>query len=230
MGLRTVHNRHADELARLLDPNRIREAAIGTRRAVIESAFSSGIGEALDGFFANARERLQSAIATIEEAKKMMANVSRNLAEYRSSAAAGRRTSRPSGSWWRSAAWRSVARAISAARRACILHRRKTLGALFFDTVALKVVHVFEIADREVRTWMNGFMRPLEAQMNAFQEQTNNAHRGDGTHPERRDRPGRAAGRAEEASWPTSPRSASSWRRTTSGCRPSSRSPDRSLA
>ena len=51
---------------------------------------------------------------------------------------------------------------------------RRTLAALFFDTVALKVVHVFEIADREVRTWMNSFIRPLEAQVSAFQEQANN--------------------------------------------------------
>ena len=50
---------------------------------------------------------------------------------------------------------------------------RRALAALFFDTVALKVVHVFEIADREVRTWMNSFIRPLEAQVGAFQEQAN---------------------------------------------------------
>jgi hypothetical protein len=61
-----------------------------------------------------------------------------------------------------------------------ILHRRKTLGALFFDTVALKVIHVFEIADREVRTWMNGFVRPLEAQVNAFQDQANSRIEGMG--------------------------------------------------
>ena len=54
-----------------------------------------------------------------------------------------------------------------------MLRRRSTLGALFFDTVALKVVHVFEIADREVRTWMNAFIRPLEAHLGAYQEQTN---------------------------------------------------------
>jgi hypothetical protein len=35
------------------------------------------------------------------------------------------------------------------------------------------VVHVFEIADREVRTWLNGFIRPLDAQLTAFQEQSN---------------------------------------------------------
>ena len=39
--------------------------------------------------------------------------------------------------------------------------------------MALKVIHVFEIADREVRSWMNSFIRPLEAQVNAYQEQAN---------------------------------------------------------
>jgi hypothetical protein len=54
-----------------------------------------------------------------------------------------------------------------------LMRGRRTLGALFFDTVALKAIHVFEIADREVRTWMNAFIRPLEAQVNAFQTQAN---------------------------------------------------------
>jgi len=173
MGLRTVHNRHADELSRLLDPNDVRNSAIRARRAVMGSAFSSGIVEALDGFFAAARERLRAAIATIEEAKKMMDSVSRSLArDYRMGAMEGT-----------DFATDRFLVEIDRLEERCdrdfkatsslILHRRKTLGALFFDTVALKAIHVFEIADREVRTWMNGFIRPLEAQVNAFQEQAN---------------------------------------------------------
>ena len=54
-----------------------------------------------------------------------------------------------------------------------LTRRRSTLSSLFFDSVVLKVIHVFEIADREVRTWMNGFIRPLDAQLTAFQEQSN---------------------------------------------------------
>jgi hypothetical protein len=54
-----------------------------------------------------------------------------------------------------------------------LTRRRSTLSSLFFDSVVLKVVHVFEIADREVRTWLNGFIRPLDAQLTAFQEQSN---------------------------------------------------------
>ncbi len=52
------------------------------------------------------------------------------------------------------------------------LKSRKSLGSLFFETVALQVVRIFEIADREVRAWMGGFIRPLEAQINTYQEQS----------------------------------------------------------
>ena len=61
-----------------------------------------------------------------------------------------------------------------------LTRRRSTLSSLFFDSIALKVMHVFEIADREVRTWMNAFIRPLETQLTAFQEQANSRVEGMG--------------------------------------------------
>jgi hypothetical protein len=61
-----------------------------------------------------------------------------------------------------------------------MLKSRKSLGTLFFDTVGLKVINIFEIADRETRAWMNGFIRPLEAQINAYQEQSNSRIEGMG--------------------------------------------------
>jgi len=65
-------------------------------------------------------------------------------------------------------------------RTSLITFRRKTLGTLFFDTVALNVVRIFEIADREVRAWMSSFIRPLESRLSAFQEQTNSRIEGMG--------------------------------------------------
>ena len=173
MGLRTVHNRHSDELARLLDPNAIRNAAIQARQAVVGSAFSMGIGEALDGFFADARRRMTEGVRIIEEAKAMMGNVGRSFAREH-------RIAVPEATDFTTERFLAeIDRLEQRCARdfkgtaALVLHRRKTLGALFFDTVALKVVHAFEIADREVRTWMNGFIRPLEAHVNSFQEQAN---------------------------------------------------------
>lgn len=180
MGLRTVHNRHADELARLLDPNTVRAAGIEARMAVLGSTFSGGIGAALDGFFHQVRERMNSAIAVIDEARVLMGNVSRKFTQdYQI----------PTVETPDFATGRFLVE-IDRLEERCerdfkgtsslMLRRRKTLGALFFDTVALKVIHVFEIADREVRTWMNGFIRPLDAQINAYQEQANNRIEGMG--------------------------------------------------
>jgi hypothetical protein len=180
MGLRTVHNRHADELSRLLDPNETRAAGIQARVAVLNSTFSRGIGESLDLFFDQARQRIQKAVGIIEESRTMMGSVSRKFTdEFRIPAAdvAPFSTDR---------FLIELARLEQTCSRdfkgtsSLILHRRATLGALFFDTVALKVIHVFEIADREARAWMNGFIRPLDSLINEFQEQANSRIEGMG--------------------------------------------------
>jgi hypothetical protein len=173
VGLRGVHNRHADELAKLLNPNTAREAGMKARAGVLESRFSGGIGETLDTFFGQVRGDLERAIHLIGEVKAMMAEAKRKFAtdygmlvEVGAEFATERflveldRLEEYSDRDFKSAA-------------SLLTRGRRTLGSLFFDTVALKVVHIFEIADREVKTWMSGFIRPLDAQLVAFQEQTN---------------------------------------------------------
>jgi hypothetical protein len=173
MGLRSLHNRHAEELSRLLHPDDVREAGMQARRAVMESAFSKGIGDALDGFFAHCRSRMASAVRTIGEVRESLVAASRNFArEYRMTSIEGTEFTTD----------RFLAE-IDRIEERCdhdfrstaslILHRRKTLGALFFDTVAQQMVRVFEIADRESRLWMSAFVRPLETQVNSIQESAN---------------------------------------------------------
>ncbi len=173
IGLRTVHNRNMDELTRLLDPNVIRQHGITTRQEVQASKFSSGIGQALDQFFRNARARLQESVAVIREARALMGSVSRkfndeyqiatveitDFATERFFVEVDRLEER-------------CARDFKGAG-SLLTRRRSTLSALFFDSVVLKVINVFEIADREVRTWMNGFIRPLDARLAAMQEHSN---------------------------------------------------------
>lgn len=180
MGLRTVHNRHADELARLLDPNEVRNAAIEARRSVAGSAFSSGIGSSLDAFFAQAGERIAGAVAIIEEAGKLMANVRRRFAQDFQIAAPDLDPFSTERFGVELARLKERCDQEFKSPASLLLHRRKTLGTLFFDSIALKVIHIFEIADREVRAWMNGFVRPLDAQVAAYQEQVNNRIEGMG--------------------------------------------------
>jgi hypothetical protein len=172
-GLRGTHNRHGDELERLLDPEVAHEAALRAREAVAGSAFSSGIGETLDGFFRESRERIARAIEVIDEARKLMASVGQKMTvEYKIAIV----EAAPFGT---ERFLVELDRLEEHCRREfkggsnLFLKSRKALGTLFFDSVALKVVHVFEIASRETRAWMGGFIRPLEAQINAYQEQSN---------------------------------------------------------
>ena len=180
MGMRTIHNRNADELARLLDPNAIREAGIQARMAVLASKFSSGIAGSLDQFFRHNKERMKGAIAVIGEARAMMGTVSRKFSdEFRigSVEASDFATERFLVELDRLE--ERCARDFKGAG-SLLTRRRSTLSSLFFDSIALKVIHVFEIADREVRTWMNAFIRPLESQLAAFQEQSNSRVEGMG--------------------------------------------------
>jgi len=178
--LRGAHLIAADELAKLLDPNAAREAGMQARNAVLNTRFSGGIGGTLDTFFTQVRGQLERAIREIEEVKQVMAEAKRRFAaDY--------------GMLVEVAPDFATERFLIELERleehcerdfksatSLLTRGRKTLGTLFFDTVALKVIHIFEIADREVRTWLNGFIRPLDAQLNACQEQSNSRIEGMG--------------------------------------------------
>ena len=171
--LRIAHLRQADELAQLLDPQTARQAAMQARDAVAGGAFSRGAGDSLDGFFADARKRLQEASEAIAEVRASMANAGRRFGqEYKVAMVevADFGTDRFFIELGRIE--EHCAREFKGGS-GFVLRSRKAMGTLFFDTVALKVVNIFEIADREVRAWMAGFIRPLEAQINAYQEQSN---------------------------------------------------------
>ena len=171
--LRNIHNRHADELGKLLDPNGARDAGNKARMSVLNSSFSGRIGQLLDGFFEKVRGDLARAIQVIGEVKAMMAEAKRKFAaDYGMAIEAVPEFATERFLVELERLEEHCERDFKSAT-SLLTRGRKTLGALFFDTVALKVVRVFEIADREVRTWMNGFIRPLDAQLNAFQEQTN---------------------------------------------------------
>lgn len=170
MGLRTACNRQADRLARLLDSSQTREAGLRARERVLQSAFSRQIGDALDEFFRGSRERLRSALEAIDEAGGLMQSASRRIAQEYQVAAADPvdfGTARFMAEIDRLEAL--CARDFKGAG-SLLTRRRSTLAALFFDTVALKVANVFEIAHREAHAWMAGFLRPLETQLAELQQ------------------------------------------------------------
>lgn len=171
--LRNAYNRHARELARLLDPNQAREAGARARARVLASAFSRQIGETLDEFFRDSRDRIREAIDVIDEARVLMESASLRFSEEYKIATV-EVTEFSTG--------RFVVELDRLEERctrdfkgtgSLLTKRRSTLGTLFFDSIALNVVRVFEIAERESRSWMIGFIRPLETHLANFQDNAN---------------------------------------------------------
>ena len=171
-GMRSAHDRHARELDKLLDPAAARADAAKTREALVGTAFSRGIGEILDQFFRGAREKLQHAIELIVEERGLMANVGRRMTqEYKIATVEMAEFGTDRFLVELARIEEHCAREFKGGS-SMFLKSRKTLGTLFFDTVATQVIRIFEIADRETRAWMGGFVRPLEAQLASYQEQS----------------------------------------------------------
>jgi len=173
VGFRGVSNRLADEVGKLLDPNTAREIGLQTRNALLNTKFSGGIGGTLDGYFAQVRGRLEGGIKVIAEVQAMMGEARRKFSsDYGMLVEVGPVFATERFLLELDRLQEYCERDFKSAT-SLLTRGRATLGELFFDTVAIKVIYIFEIADREVRAWMGSFIRPLDAQLTAFQEQTN---------------------------------------------------------
>lgn len=168
--LRAVHGRQAGELAKLLDPESARACGEGVRDAVLATRFSAGIGGAFDAYFGELRARIARAAEAIGEVKAMMAAANQRFANswgFIPAPAADFATDRFLRELDRLEA--HCSREIRGAA-SLVTRGHRTLATLFLGTVAREAVHVFEVAERDVRTWLESLVRPLEAQVNALEE------------------------------------------------------------
>ncbi|HEX4780197.1 MAG TPA: dynamin family protein [Usitatibacter sp.] len=171
-GMKAAHERHAREMEKLLDPGAAREDAARAREAVAGSAFSRGIGEILSEYFRQSRDKLTRAIAVIVEERNLMANVNRKMShEYKIATVETAEFGTERFLVELDRIQEHCAREFKGGS-SMLLKSRKALATLFFDTAAAQVMRIFEIADRETRAWMGGFVRPLESQLAAYQEQS----------------------------------------------------------
>jgi len=171
-GMKAAHDRHARELERLLDPAAARQDAAAARQAVAGTTFSRGIGEILDRYFDQAREKLRHAVQVIVEERAIMVNVGRKMThDYKIATVETAEFGTDRFFVELDRIQEACAREFGGGSR-MFLKSRQALGTLFFDTAASNVIRIFEIADRETRAWMGAFVRPLETQLAAYQEQS----------------------------------------------------------
>ncbi len=169
--LRNVFNAHATRLFDGIGIDALHASAGRTRREIEESVFTQGIRDAMNAFFATIRDDFARAARESVELQDMMSAMYARFAEDRGLEAflpppfsmlkyekEIERLDRAYATQF-DTVWNLATTAKFA------LMRR------FFETIAFRVKHVYDIANRDVDGWLRAVMAPLEGQVKEHQLQ-----------------------------------------------------------
>jgi hypothetical protein len=163
--LRTVFTQHTAALYECIGLETLRGTASSTRKRIEASPFTKGVRSAMNDFFASIHDSInQSGAKTAEIHEMMQAMYARFAAEH------GLETFTPP-----SFSMLKYQKEVERLERAYNVHfntlwnmvskAKFTLMKRFFETVAIRVKHVFDIANRDLDSWLKTVMAPLETQV-----------------------------------------------------------------
>jgi hypothetical protein len=163
--LRNVFTQHTTGLYETIGLETLRETAAETRRRIEDSPFTKGVRTAMSDFFAAIRANFeQSAQKTGEIHDMMEAMYTRFAREH------GLEPFAPP-----PFSMLKYLKEIDRLERAFSVHfntlwnmvskAKFTLMKKFFETIAMRVKHVFDIANRDLESWLKAVMAPLETQV-----------------------------------------------------------------
>jgi hypothetical protein len=163
--LRTVFTQQTNALYESIGLETLREAAGGTRKRIEDSPFTKGVRTAMSDFFATIRDNIeQSAQKTLEIHDMMQAMYTRFAKEH------GLEPFTPP-----PFSMLKYQKEIDRLERAYNVHfntlwnmvskAKFTLMKRFFETIAIRVKHVYDIANRDLESWLRAVMAPLETQV-----------------------------------------------------------------
>jgi hypothetical protein len=163
--LRTVFTQQTNALYESIGLETLRETAGETRRRIEDSPFTKGVRTAMGDFFAAIRGNIaQSAQKTLEIHDMMEAMYMRFAKEN------GLELFTPP-----PFSMLKYQKEIDRLERAYNVHfntlwnmvskAKFTLMKRFFETIAIRVKHVYDIANRDLESWLKAVMAPLETQV-----------------------------------------------------------------
>ena len=163
--LRTVFTQHTNTLYECIGLETLRGAAGDTRKRIEASPFTKGVRSAMNDFFASIHGGLaQSGRQTGEIHEMMQAMYARFAKEH-----ALETFTPPPFSMLK------YQKEVERLERAYNVHfntlwnmvskAKFTLMQRFFETVAIRVKHVYDIANRDLDSWLKAVMSPLETQV-----------------------------------------------------------------
>lgn len=169
--LRSIFSQQTNQLFTLLGMQALRESVTKTREAMIAANFTKSIRTAMDGFFSDLKERLVKSDTQIEEIKTMMDAMYEKFSKEHGL----RKADAPSFSTLRYQ--KELAKLERAYKEQfnttlnMIANEKMTLTSKFFETLASRVIHVYEVANHDVENWLKAVIAPMESQVREHQLQ-----------------------------------------------------------
>lgn len=169
--LRSIFSQQTNQLFTLLGMQALRESVVKTRESMIAANFTKSIRAAMDGFFSDLKERLIQSDKQIEEIKNMMDAMYEKFSKEHGL----RKADAPSFSTLRYQ--KELAKLERAYKEQfnttlnMIANEKMTLTSKFFETLASRVIHVYEVANHDVENWLKAVIAPMESQVREHQLQ-----------------------------------------------------------
>jgi hypothetical protein len=169
--LRSVFSQQSVKLFQLIGTDAMKAEIARVRASMVQSRFTKGIREAMNKFFADIDQNMDKAVGQIEEINRMMDAMYRKLNAEHGMA----RYNVPPFSMLR---YSKELKRLKVAYDQQINNlftllttEQYLLTTRFFETVASRVIRVFEIANREAEAWLRAVMSPMESQVREHQMQ-----------------------------------------------------------
>jgi hypothetical protein len=163
--LRTVFTQHTTALYESIGLERLRESAGDTRRRIEASPFTRGVRTAMGDFFAAIRGDIESSAQKTLEIHDMMGAMYARFAKEH-----GLEPFTPP-----PFSMLKYQKEVDRLERAYNVHfntlwnmvskAKYALMKRFFETIAIRVKHVYDIANRDLEAWLKAVMAPLETQV-----------------------------------------------------------------
>lgn len=169
--LRSVFSQQTNKLYTLLGMDALKVKVQDTREAMVSAKFTKTMRDATDSFFDDLKTRMVSSDEQIGEIKTMM-----DVMYEKFSKEHGLRKSEPPA--LSTLRYQKELEALELAYKEqfnttfnMIRHEKLNLTTMFFGTLANRVVHVYEVANRDVETWLKAVISPMESQVREHQLQ-----------------------------------------------------------
>ncbi|NOT16713.1 MAG: GTPase [Sulfuriferula sp.] len=169
--LRSVFSQQSNVLFSHLGMERIKAEVRDTRIAMETSRFSAGLRSAMSAFFAKVDANIVQSATQIDEIKEMMAAMYKKFSHEHGLT----EVTPPAYSTFK---YKKEMDRLEKSYNEhfntllnMLTNEQYTLTAKFFETLASRVVNIYEVANREADSWLKAVMAPMETQVREHQMQ-----------------------------------------------------------